>query len=458
MIDDQAPVPAKKRAKTTKPPKAPPTLDEVYAKIEEMGKVSPSLEKAIRIHPQSDFSRIDPRYCKVICKLCEKDPHATESSFLRKEVDVLFIQDHRSVPTKYENGRGFVNRDEPVHWGILNFLTQKAGYDKDKISWEMTSLLRCKPTHTDFPGGKPPTETKMGKCSPYLLEEIRRVKPKVIVTLGTASTKALGLKGVSNSGNRGHIVFSEQFGIPVIASLHPRILSYIRQNARGAGGFWGPDYFNVLLRDVLKAKRIAQGLLEVSPTSLTEAVERYRKVIRITRSLDEVRALVAELYALPEDLVVSFDTETTGVDPLAEGFKLLTIQFGWLTAEGLVAVVVPLWHRANTEYPGERAWALLRPWIESNRPKVGHNSKFDVLAIYWGTMTRVRGLSHDTLLMMHSLESGTQGCYSLKTAIWDRLPELGLGGYEDLLGDLSDIDMAAIEAEAETAETVGVGE
>jgi hypothetical protein len=46
-------------------------------------------------------------------------------------------------------------------------------------------------------------------------------------------------------------------------------------------------------------------------------------------------------------------------------------------------------------------------------------------------------MAFDTLLVLHSLDSGAQGTYSLKTAVWDIVPWTGLGGYEDLLPKLT---------------------
>jgi hypothetical protein len=43
------------------------------------------------------------------------------------------------------------------------------------------------------------------------------------------------------------------------------------------------------------------------------------------------------------------------------------------------------------------------------------------------------------MLMLHAMDSGIQGCYSLKTAIWDWAPEMGLGGYEELLPKLTKV-------------------
>jgi hypothetical protein len=212
----------------------------------------------------------------------------------------------------------------------------------------------------------------------------------------------------------------------------------IRQSA--SGKFWSQDYFRVIVRDFVKAARLARG--ELTIPNLQDAIEFYvRNRIRFARTLDDVRDIVSQINALPERAIISFDTETTGLDPLAHDAKLLTIQFGWRDpATGqIVAAVIPLWHRENTFLDPDAAWQLIAPLLLGDRPKVAHNGKFDILYIYWTTGVRVRKLMFDTLLILHALDSGAQGTYGLKVATWDILPDLGLGGYEDLLPKLTKI-------------------
>lgn len=412
------------------------SLEELYARAKE--KVTPAVAKAIILHPSSDFTRINPTYCDAICKLrCKSHDEVRLST---QEVDILIIQDHRDPPGKFETRPSMKNRQETLQEGVVNFLAQQAGfYDKYKpVTWKVVSLLKCAATHTDFPSGKPPSQTTLQKCLPYLKHELEQSKPKVIISLGTASTKSLGLTKHSNTGNRGQVVSSE-WG-PVVLTLHPRILSYIRQNARGAGGLWGPDYLRVIQRDFEKARKIATGEISWGSNTLGEAVAFFEvNRIKIATTLDEVREIMAIIEALPPEDVVSFDTETTSVDPLDPLLKILTIQFGWRDpATGHVhAGVIPLWHRKNRYYSPDEAWEIVHPFLTGPRPKVGHNAKFDILVLYWATGIRVLNVIYDTLLLLHSIESGTQGCYSLKAAAWDHLMDLGFAGYEDLLGDLS---------------------
>jgi hypothetical protein len=210
----------------------------------------------------------------------------------------------------------------------------------------------------------------------------------------------------------------------------------IRQNASGA--FWGQELYGVILRDFKKAAAMARGHLK--PPTLAEAIEFYKQNrIRIARSIEEVKEFMAIIDGLPANSIISLDTETTSLDGLAENAKLLCIQFGYRDPidKEVKALVVPLWHRENKMYSGDEAWALVTPFLEGPRPKVGHNIKFDILYIWHTTKVRVKNMAFDTLLVLHSLDSGAQGTYSLKTAVWDIVPWTGLGGYEDLLPKLT---------------------
>lgn len=409
------------------------SLEELY----QLPKITPAVERAIVL--QSTFVTINDSYCQRVCRLKEKQPNC--ASFLQRELDVLIIQDHREPFGKFD--KGFSSSQDPIQQGVITELIKSSGLGSLRVG--LTSLSRCPASREDFKDGTPPTAAVLSKCKPYLFEEIRRVKPKVIISLGTATTKALGLSKHSNTGNRGEVAISE-YG-PVVITLHPRILSFIRQNARGSAGMWGPDYFNVLKRDFEKAARIVSGELVITKETLRQTVDRMvaEGQIFIAKSIEDVKKICDQLDALPPNQVRSFDTETTSVDPLDPNLKILTIQFGWKDPETgvLKAGVIPLFHRENKFYDPKEAWEIVLPQLINECPKVGHNAKFDILVLYWAFGIRVVNVVFDTLLLLHSLESGIQGCYSLKTACWDFLPELGFAGYEEDLGSLSALQRAA---------------
>ena len=394
-------------------------LEELYARP----KITSSVAAVIAL--KEDFSKVQSEYCNKVCTLaCKSHGQVRLQS---KHYDIVFIQDHPAIKGKYDRSE---SQQEVIMQGIIRRLTQDAGFGN--LTYAVLDLVKCPNNSKNFPKNKSPTSVVMSKCAPYLLAELERIKPKVIVSLTTTVTKVLGYKKHSNTGNRGEIV-----GGNVVISLHPKALTMIRQNA--SGKMWSYDYYEVIRRDFEKAAKIARGELKVIP--LLEGVERQKNNVSVCNSIESVKAATEFLASLSgTGAIVSFDTETNSLDPHSEGAKLITCQFGWRDADSgvLKAVVIPLWHRENRFYDPDEAWKLVEPLLlDPELYKVMHNGKFDYLFVYHTRHIRIQGFKFDTMLLIHDLDSGAQGTYSLKAAIWDFAPELGLGGYENLLPGLT---------------------
>jgi uracil-DNA glycosylase family 4 len=389
------------------------TLEELYNKP----KATPSIEAAIVA--KEDFRQIQPAYCEKICKLKCKSYGNVELD--HGPVDVLIIQDHDALNDGWKEAA----KVEKAHRNIIAELCRR---NLQGLTYRLTNLFKCQITDEDtIRGNKPPSSSVLTKCSPYLKKEIELSKPKVIICLGTVATKALGLKK-SNYTNRGEIHSN------IVLTLHPKVTLMIRQNS--SGRLWGIDYWDVIDRDFRKAGKIARK--EIRIPSLQEGLEKYKPNIFVARSLKDVEIAIAELLSLSQSKIVSFDTETTGLDPWHKDAKLLTIQFGYKHSKGYMrSIVIPLWHRDNKAYNANEAWTNVSYYLRQGHPKIGHHVKFDILYIYATTGVRVCNVVFDTMLVLHNLNSGIQGSYGLKGAVWDYLPQSGLGGYEDQLPKLT---------------------
>ncbi len=127
--------------------------------------------------------------------------------------------------------------------------------------------------------------------------------------------------------------------------------------------------------------------------------------------------------------LVSFDTETTSLDPLSA--KIVGMSFSVQAGE---AVYLPLTHDyfdAPTQLPFEATLAKIKPLLENaNIKKVGQNLKYDkhVLANH---NVQLNGILHDTMLQSYVLESH-------RTHGMDDLAERHLGvstiHFEDVAG------------------------
>jgi DNA polymerase-1 len=139
----------------------------------------------------------------------------------------------------------------------------------------------------------------------------------------------------------------------------------------------------------------AVGAASAAATPLVRPAGRYETVVTmaaLTRWLERIAA--APLVAL--------DTETTSLAYMRA--ELVGISLAVTPSE---AAYIPLSHR----YPGapdqlnrEAVLALLKPWLESAAPKVGHHLKYDA-HIFANHGIALGGVVHDTMLESYVLNS-----------------------------------------------------
>ena len=111
---------------------------------------------------------------------------------------------------------------------------------------------------------------------------------------------------------------------------------------------------------------------------------------------DQLSAMCRELAAAPR---VSFDTETSGLDPM----KANLVGLSFATEPGK-AWYVPVGHREGKQLPMEQVRAQLKPIMESPQvSKVAHNCTFDLTVLgkpveYGGFGIRTQGMDFDTMV------------------------------------------------------------
>lgn len=399
------------------------SLEELYVQP----KITPTVKKGIL--QKEDFSEIRPQYCEKVCTMPCSVKRPLVADVNGDRADVIIIQDHRAGADGWKTAQQ-VNQ---LHAQQIHSLARLAF--GQGVTFKVLNLTKCW-GETD----KKVTSTQMLQCAPYLWEEIRQTNPKAIVSMSTDVTKALGLT-YSNYNNRGEFYMLNAEGlpeIPVVLTLHVRVLNMLRQNA--SGKMYGADFTSVIMNDLAKIRLILDKRIQVG--GLRDNIERIvADQVFVATTLEDVREIVKTLLALPPNQIISWDLETTGLDPWAKDARILTSQFGYRREDGKVqALVIPLWHREQNFYNADEAWKICREVLIADRPKVGHNVKFDVLYCTVTTGDRPGGKIFDTMLMIHSLNSGIQGNYGLKAAMWDYVPGLGLGGYDELLDETLDAD------------------
>ena len=146
-------------------------------------------------------------------------------------------------------------------------------------------------------------------------------------------------------------------------------------------------------QDTIQTRKNQRTDEKDNPSS--KAIEiHYEKVVY----QEQLDALIEKLRAAQ---LVSFDTETTTLDPMRA--QLVGMSFSVQAGQGYY---IPLAHRyADTQLDRADVLQQLKYWLESEtHHKVGQHSKYDqhVLANYNITL---RGMVHDTLLQSYVLKS-----------------------------------------------------
>ena len=126
---------------------------------------------------------------------------------------------------------------------LLTRIIQTMGLRREEVY--IGNILKCRPdTPHQTTGNRKPTPTEMSTCLPYLLEQIRIIRPEVIVALGGTAVEGLFDKTQGITQIRGQ--WMEFQGIPVMPTYHPAYLLY-NQSLREKRKVW-EDMLQVMER------------------------------------------------------------------------------------------------------------------------------------------------------------------------------------------------------------------
>lgn len=165
--------------------------------------------------PEAKRFRSLSGHYKAICE-CQKCPlGATRTKFVygvgNPRADVLFIGE---APGRDEDLKGepFVGRAGQ----LLDRILAAIDFTREEHVY-IANILKCRP-----PNNRDPQPDEMKTCLPYLREQIRLIKPKIICALGRIAAQALldTSTPLGKLRQRWH-----QFeGIPFIVTYHPAAL------------------------------------------------------------------------------------------------------------------------------------------------------------------------------------------------------------------------------------------
>ncbi len=240
------------------------------------------------------------------------------------------------APGKNEDraGKPFVGKFGKVLRGIL----KNCGFDLDMVGF--TNSNRCWPGE----GNRTPKRKEIVACNPFLIEEIKRRKPKVVILLGAvASESILGNKAITKT--RGIVHDNEELGCKVIATFHPGLIS--RQ----------PKKFKVWAEDLQLAKSLGEGGDGLTKLHPGWVVATKMEIVKSTLSL------VSKWKTIP-----TLDIEYHG-EPWEEDSLLLMISFAFSPS---FSVSIPVFKSDSpfSQEEREEILEMLKDALE-NRARLG---------------------------------------------------------------------------------------
>lgn len=176
------------------------------------------------------------RKCQI--SLTRKNPVPGEGNL---NADIMFIGE---APGSREDelGRPFVG----AAGNLLTKLIEEIGLKRDDVF--IGNVLKCRP-----PGNRDPTEEEIENCLPFLLKQIKLIRPKVIVTLGRYSamiiSRLAGIKFKGITRERGMVrkISLLDFNITFLPTYHP------------AAALYKPPLLKALKEDFNKLLNIIRG-------------------------------------------------------------------------------------------------------------------------------------------------------------------------------------------------------
>jgi uracil-DNA glycosylase family 4 len=305
---------------------------------------------------------------------------------------------------------------------LLARLLEDAGIPTSDVY--ITNAVRCRP-----PGNRTPTAAEIANCRDYLLAEIERVRPRVIISVGAVALGSL-IRGAKLSGSLGQVLTQPETGVPVVPTYHPSFLMR---------GRWA--LASLVAAHMRKAAAIANGVLSVQP------LEEARQGWAVVDTIEKLRALHDFMLTSDDVRVICLDSETTGLDWLED--EILCLSFSFLNGElraSNTGYTVPILHRAekHDDSPLVPVWGreeipeaieLIGEILACEKPKAIQNAIFDIKmlerspadrAVRADVVTvfgwRVRNLRYDPMLLQRLIDENLPANETVMLSLYTDMP------------------------------------
>ncbi|MBN2686424.1 MAG: hypothetical protein JXR40_14175 [Pontiellaceae bacterium] len=155
------------------------------------------------------------------CPLCQERMHAVPGEGNGDAPDIMFVGEGPGADED-QQGRPFVGKAGQ----LLDKMIEAMGYKREQVF--IANIVKCRP-----PNNRKPLPEEMELCMPYLRQQIRLIRPKVIVGLGGTAIEGLLGKKVGITRMRG--IWQEYQGIRLMPTFHP---SYLLRDASKKKEAW----------------------------------------------------------------------------------------------------------------------------------------------------------------------------------------------------------------------------
>lgn len=262
----------------------------------------------------------------------------------------------------------------------LTTYLERAGFDIARVAF--TGATKCVTWETQA------NKTEMKACKPYLMDEIKFIKPSWVLCLGNEALYTVtGRSGITKW--RGHVFpmsnidNGESFAFDVMATISP---ASVYRNPGQKSGFESDLRF--LFNRCYGKKTTSSSV----PTP-----EQYVPVmnkVSLTRCVEFLNVSHA----------VSIDLETSGFDEFAPDARIITMSITAETKDDIKVFAIPLWHSTS---PWRSIWRkvfdiICRVLEKIKRKVIAHNGKFDLRWMrQFGSGLK---LTFDTMIAAHLLD------------------------------------------------------
>ena len=266
-------------------------------------------------------------------------------------------------PNYFEDNKGEYGHGNP-HKLLLDLL-HASNIDFDECYY--TPAVKCRKGEK----GKV-SATQLKECKVYLQEELERVKPEWVITMGSTALKALTNKAKITEihGNP----LEHKGGFTVLPTFHPSM------------SLRDPRFWDRINHDFRRFGKIING----------EALTKHK--LNMTRVMS-TKGLQEVIKAIKKSRAIAFDLETTGLE-----MRLRTSAIGQTVIATFRQEFV-IEHEYFTHWEMEKFHHRVRRLLKG-KTVIGQNAKFDNLWLYY--MYGVRfPLNFDTMLASHLLDENS---------------------------------------------------